>query len=130
MGEPEAAERERVLPAGVPCVAIEAGATGLWWRYVGARGRVIGIDQFGASAPAKDLFPHFGFTVGRVTEAARAVLADDGEVALHTADQDRPGMTLVLGAGADRARRPGTRKPPVARLGIGQPLLPGFGGFA
>jgi transketolase len=58
-----AAYRESVLPAAVTRrVAIEAGATGLWWRYAGAAGRVLGIDQFGASGKAPDLFRHFGLT--------------------------------------------------------------------
>jgi transketolase len=59
----DAAYREAVLPAAVTRrVAIEAGATGLWWRYVGSQGRVLGIDQFGASGKASDLFRHFGLT--------------------------------------------------------------------
>ena len=53
----------QVLPAAVTrSVAIEAGATGLWWRHVGSQGRVLGIDQFGASGKAADLFRHFGLT--------------------------------------------------------------------
>jgi transketolase len=67
--------RERVLPRSVPRVAIEAGATGLWWKYVGERGAVVGIDEFGASAPYKDVYPHFGFTVARVVATAQSVLA-------------------------------------------------------
>ncbi len=59
----DAAWRESVLPAVVTRrVAIEAGATGLWWRYVGTQGRVLGIDQFGASGKAADLYRHFGLT--------------------------------------------------------------------
>ncbi|MEN9705289.1 MAG: hypothetical protein RLZZ393_1168, partial [Pseudomonadota bacterium] len=58
-----AAYREAVLPAAVTRrVAIEAGSTGLWWRHVGTQGRVLGIDQFGASGKAGDLFRHFGLT--------------------------------------------------------------------
>jgi transketolase len=57
------AYRERVLPAAVTRrVAVEAGSTGLWWRYVGSNGRVLGIDHFGASGKAPDLFRHFGLT--------------------------------------------------------------------
>ena len=53
-----------VLPPAVGArVAIEAGVTDGWWRYVGPRGPVVGMNGFGASAPAKDLFRHFGFTV-------------------------------------------------------------------
>jgi transketolase len=59
----DAAWREQVLPASVTRrVAIEAGATGLWWRHVGSQGRVLGIDQFGASGKAADLYRHFGLT--------------------------------------------------------------------
>jgi transketolase len=45
-----------------------------WWRYVGPDGLAIGRDDFGASAPAKDLFKHFGFTPEHVVEAALSVL--------------------------------------------------------
>jgi transketolase len=59
----DAAWRESVLPAAVTRrVAIEAGSTGLWWRFVGTNGRVLGLDQFGASGKAADLFRHFGLT--------------------------------------------------------------------
>ena len=69
------AYREQVLPAKVERrVAVEAGATGLWWKHVGARGRVIGIDRFGASGKAADLFKHFGFTRERVIETVEAVI--------------------------------------------------------
>ena len=59
--------REAVLPAGVVRrLAVEAGATGLWWRYVGSQGRVLGIDEFGASGKAPELFRKFGFTAENV----------------------------------------------------------------
>jgi len=55
--------RESVLPSSVTRrLAIEAGATQSWWRYVGSQGRVMGIDQFGASGKGPDLFKHFGLT--------------------------------------------------------------------
>jgi transketolase len=54
--------RDGVLPAGIPRVAIEAGAPDGWWRYVSGSGAVLGMDGFGASAPAKKLFEHYGFT--------------------------------------------------------------------
>jgi len=66
--------RARVLQQGGVRLAIEAGATGGWWRYVGDRGGVHGIDTFGASAPAKAVFEHFGFTVAAVAEHARRLL--------------------------------------------------------
>jgi transketolase len=72
----DAAYREQVLPAAVERrVAVEAGATALWWQFVGSRGRVVGIDRFGASGKATDLFRHFGFTPERVIEAVENVLA-------------------------------------------------------
>jgi len=67
--------RERVLPPALPCVAVEAGTPDLWRKYVGRSGAVIGIEGFGASAPASDLFRHFGFTHERVVEAVESVLA-------------------------------------------------------
>jgi transketolase len=63
-----------VLPANLPVVAVEAGATRGWWRYAGRSGAVIGIDRFGESAPEKDLFPLFGFTPERVADAVRAAV--------------------------------------------------------
>jgi len=64
------AYKESVLPAGVTRrVAVEAGVRADWWRYVGLKGQVVGIDHFGASAPAKVLFPQFGFTAEKVIEA-------------------------------------------------------------
>jgi transketolase len=73
------AYRASVLPAGVPRVAVEAGSTDGWRKYVGAiddrRGAVVGIDTFGESAPGGVLFKHFGFTAERVAAAVRRVLA-------------------------------------------------------
>ncbi len=70
----DAGYRESVLPRACrKRVAIEAGVTGFWGTYVGLDGAVIGIDTFGASAPAEKLFPHFGFTVENVVRAARAL---------------------------------------------------------
>ena len=67
--------RESVLPASVSArVAIEAGVTSCWWRYVGSQGRVIGLDRFGASAPANELFEHFGFTTDNVVAVAKELL--------------------------------------------------------
>lgn len=66
--------REGVLPSWCrKRVAIEAGVTDYWRKYVGLDGAVIGIDTFGASAPAEKLFPHFGFTVERIVAAAKAL---------------------------------------------------------
>src|SRR5690606_22325048 len=70
----DAAYRESVLPAACRRrVAIEAGTADFWRKYVGLDGAVIGMDSFGASAPAEALFPEFGFTVEHIVQAARAL---------------------------------------------------------
>ncbi|MDV3467691.1 transketolase [Stenotrophomonas sp. C3(2023)] len=70
----DAAYRESVLPNAVRRrVAIEAGVTGFWRQFVGLDGAVIGIDTFGASAPADALYKHFGITTAHVVEAAKAL---------------------------------------------------------
>jgi len=66
--------RDAVLTPGVPRVAIEAGVREGWWRYVAGRGAVIGLDTFGASAPAKALFEHFGFTPENVIRTVEGLL--------------------------------------------------------
>jgi transketolase len=66
--------RAQVLPKGLPRIAIEAGVTDFWRKYVGLDGAVVGIDRFGESAPAADLFKHFGFTPENVAKAARSVV--------------------------------------------------------
>jgi transketolase len=69
------AYRESVLPAAVTRrLAVEAGATQSWWRYVGLKGRILGIDRFGASGKAADVFPHFGFTADNVLKQIRELL--------------------------------------------------------
>ncbi|HEY1290302.1 MAG TPA: transketolase [Burkholderiales bacterium] len=65
--------RNSVLPRELPKVAVEAGVTDYWRKYVGLEGRVVGIDRFGESAPAGELFKHFGFTPERVAEAVRSL---------------------------------------------------------
>ncbi|MGV3741735.1 MAG: transketolase [Burkholderiaceae bacterium] len=71
----DAAYRDSVLPKGLPRVAIEAGVTAFWYKYVGLEGKVIGIDTFGESAPAGVLFKHFGFTTEKVVDAVKTVIA-------------------------------------------------------
>jgi transketolase len=66
--------RDSVLPPGVPRVAIEAGVRDGWWRYVSAGGAVIGMDSFGASAPARKLFEYFGFTRDNVIRTVQGLL--------------------------------------------------------
>ncbi|MCP3686778.1 MAG: transketolase [Gammaproteobacteria bacterium] len=66
--------RDSVLPPSVSArVAVEAAVTQGWYKYVGLDGVVIGIDTFGESAPAKELFAYFGFTVGKVVDAVNQV---------------------------------------------------------
>jgi transketolase len=71
----DAAYRGSVLPKGLPRVAVEAGVTSFWYKYVGLEGRVVGIDTFGESAPAGVLFKHFGFTTDNVVAAVQSVLS-------------------------------------------------------
>ncbi len=69
--------REAVLPRRVRArVAVEAGVSGGWHKYVGTVGKIVGIDRFGESAPAEVVFEHFGFTVENVVAAARSALAE------------------------------------------------------
>ena len=68
------AYKDSVLPKGTKRVAIEAGVTDFWRKYVGLEGAVVGIDTFGESAPAGDLFKHFGFTVENVVNTAKGIL--------------------------------------------------------
>ena len=70
----DAGYRESVLPKGLPRVAVEAGVTDCWRKYVGLEGEVIGIDRFGESAPGPELFKFFGFTVDNVVAAVKRVL--------------------------------------------------------
>ena len=71
------AYRESVIPTSVRRrVTIEMGATMGWERYAGDEGAILGIDHFGASAPAPVIFEHLGFTVDRVTDVARRVLRE------------------------------------------------------
>ncbi|WP_225721497.1 transketolase [Candidatus Vallotiella sp. (ex Adelges kitamiensis)] len=66
--------RDRVLPRGVARVAIEAGVTAFWYKYVGIEGGVVGINTFGESAPASVLFENFGFTVDNIINTVKSVL--------------------------------------------------------
>jgi transketolase len=71
----DAAYRESLLPRALARrLAVEAGATQSWWRYVGSGGRVLGIDRFGASGKAADVFTHFGFSADNIAQQVRALL--------------------------------------------------------
>jgi transketolase len=70
------AYRDSVLPKDLTArVAVEAGVTGYWWKYVGCNGKVVGIDRFGESAPGGELFEEFGFTAENVAGAVEDALA-------------------------------------------------------
>jgi len=70
--------RDSVLPPDVTArIAVEAAVTAGWHKYVGSGGIVIGMDTFGESAPAKELFAYFGFTVGKVVEAVNSFAESD-----------------------------------------------------
>jgi len=70
----DAGWRAQVLPKGMPRVAVEAGVTAFWHKYVGLDGAVVGIDTYGESAPAGALFKHFGLTAEKVAQAVKQVL--------------------------------------------------------
>ena len=71
----DAAYRAAVLPKGMPRVAVEAGVTDFWRKYVGLEGAVIGIDRYGESAPAGELYKYFGITSEAVAAAVKQVLS-------------------------------------------------------
>jgi len=70
----DAAYQAEVIPHDIPAVAIEAGTTRGWYKYVGRTGAVIGIDRFGESAPEKALYALFGITTAKLVEAAKRVM--------------------------------------------------------
>ena len=73
--------RESVLPPGVKArLVVEAAVSAGWYKYVGLDGTVIGMDTFGESAPAKELFAYFGFTVDKVVEAVKKLVLLQGDI--------------------------------------------------
>jgi transketolase len=68
------AYKDSVLPKGVKRVAVEAGVTDGWYKYVGLDGAVVGLNTFGESAPAPELFKHFGFTAENVAKVVKGIL--------------------------------------------------------
>ena len=72
----DAAYREAVLPSHIRArVAVEAAHVDYWWKFVGLDGRVIGMTTYGESAPAKDLYQHFGITTDAVVAAVKEITA-------------------------------------------------------
>jgi transketolase len=95
------AYRESVLPPSVRRrVAIEAGVSLGWDRWVGDEGAIVGLDHFGASAPAATVFEHFGFTPERVTDIARKVLNEGLHGPIPTLE---PGHLPAAGAGRTKS---------------------------
>lgn len=74
----DATYRDFVFTPGVPVLGVEAGVTALWYKYLRGNGDVLGIDTFGMSAPAGDLWKHFGFTVDNVVDKALRLVAKVG----------------------------------------------------
>jgi len=73
--EQDEAYKASIFPHGVPKVAVEAGATEGWWKYVGRDGSIVGLDHFGGSAPGPEVLAHFGFTPENIVKAAQAAIA-------------------------------------------------------
>ncbi len=73
--------RDEVLPPGTARLAVEPGASMSWWRWVGDRGDVLGLDRFGASAPGQRVLAELGFSAENIAARARAVLERAGQVA-------------------------------------------------
>ena len=125
------AYRESVLPAAVrKRVTVEAGATFGWERYAGDEGAIIGIDHFGASAPAGTIFEKLGFTADRVADVARRVVRDGLHGRIPTLDPGHQPAGLGLGrhgGGSDGeppdARRRRLRRRSNRRLGSGALLM-------
>lgn len=76
--EQDESYQQKVLPAGTPILAIEAGVTMGWWKYVKGSGDVMGIDRFGESAPGEQVYEHLGMTSDHVVKRAEAILAKGG----------------------------------------------------
>jgi transketolase len=83
----DAAYRDEVLPPSVrKRVSVEVGVSLGWERWVGDEGAIIGLDHFGASAPAGTIFEHFGFTAARVADVGRRVVRDGFHGRVGTVD--------------------------------------------
>ncbi len=92
----DSAYRHSVLPPSVRArVAIEAGATLSWWKYVGSEGRVIGLDRFGASGKGPEVMAHFGFTAERIRQAISELI--------DVSDSDLDPLERALAGSAPRA---------------------------
>jgi transketolase len=79
--------QDSLLPLNVPALAIEAGATLGWFKWVGRTGDVIGLDRFGASAPGEVMMAKLGFTVDNVVDRALQLLHRNSALAVATSDR-------------------------------------------
>ena len=79
--------REQVLPLRLPAVAVEAAQPDFWHKYVGREGAVIGMTSFGESAPARDLYAHFGITAEQISRQVRRLLQQRSARALEAAGE-------------------------------------------
>jgi len=70
----DTAYQSSVLPSGARRVSVEAGSTGLWYRWIGSDGLAIGVDRFGARAPAKRLAEEYGLTAPKIASRIRTWL--------------------------------------------------------
>jgi len=99
--QPEAYRNEVLPPAVKRRLSIEAGASFGWERWVGDEGAIVGIDHFGASAPAGTIFEHLGFTPDRITELARRVVRDGLHGVIPTLDPGHSGDPGATHGGGD-----------------------------
>jgi len=77
--------QESVLPSDITArVAVEAASADYWYRFVGHQGRIVGLNRFGASAPAKDVYRDCGLTVENVVNAIKEVIHSSADCAHHT----------------------------------------------
>jgi len=106
------AYRDAVLPPDVRRrVSVEVGVSLGWERWVGDEGAILGLDHFGASAPAGTIFEKFGFTVERVTDVGRRVVRDGLRGRIPTVDGGHFGRHPTLEAGDAGVERTGAADP-------------------
>jgi transketolase len=106
------AYRDAVLPPAVRRrVSVEIGVSLGWERWVGDEGAIVGLDHFGASAPAGTIFEHLGFTADRVTEIGRKVVRDGLRGRIATVDGGHFGGHPTIGAGESGVARSGAADP-------------------
>jgi transketolase len=98
--QPAAYRNEVLPPAARKRLTVEAGVTLGWERYAGDQGAIVGIDHFGASAPAADIFSHFGFTADRIADLGRRVVRDGLHGRIPTLDHGHQPAGLRLGGPA------------------------------